>query len=190
MFKETPTKEQLKTLTFVERMTNWFGKSVAGCFSKNRALLKGWLDFFNPDGIFGNHVFQIYIAAPLTLFVSLFALFSGFICAFGAGFSTDAKVTVWGLILLWSWGIFGGLAWIIFFRLIATILFYPMSQNWKEVANIMACNVKPLVVLFGFFACGAAYDALDPIIAGIMGIVYVCLVGYTVFKYFTKQMGV
>jgi hypothetical protein len=98
------------------------------------------------------------------------------------------KVTVWGGFLLYSWGLFGGLAGVIFLRLIATLLFYPMSQNWKEVANIMACNVKPLVILFGFFVCGAAYDKLDPTIAGIMGVVYLMLVAWTVWKYFSKQM--
>lgn len=186
--KGTPTKEQLKELTFIQRLTNWFAKSVAGCFKSNRAILKGWLDNFSPDGPLGNHVFQIYIAAPFTVLISLVSLITGFWTAFGAGVAADMKVTVWGGFLLYSWGLFGGLAGIIFMRLIGTLLFYPMSQNWKEVANIMACNVKPLVILFGFFVCGAAYDTLDPIIAGVMGIVYLMLVGWSVWKYFSKQL--
>ena len=186
--KGNPTKEQLKQLSFIQRITNWFAKCVAGCFKSNRAILKGWLDSFSPDGPLGNHVFQIYVAAPFTILVSLVSLITGFWSAFGAGVSADMKVTVWGGFLLYSWGLFGGLAGIIFMRLIGTLLFYPMSQNWKEVANIMACNVKPLVILFGFFACGAAYDKLDPTIAGVMGVVYLMLVAWTVWKYFSKQL--
>lgn len=186
--KGTPTKEQLKELSFIVRITNWFAKCVAGCFKSNRALLKGWLDSFSPDGPLGNHVFQLYIAAPFTVLISLVSLVTGFWTAFGAGVSADMKVTVWGGFLLYSWGLFSGLAGVIFLRLIGTLLFYPMSQNWKEVANIMACNVKPLVILFGFFVCGAAYDKLDPTIAGVMGIVYLMLVVYSVWKYFSKQM--
>jgi hypothetical protein len=186
--KGTPTKEQLKALTFIERLVNWFAKTVAGCFKSNRALLKGWLDNFSPDGPLGNHVFQIYIAAPFTILISLIALVTGFWSAFGAGVSADMKVTIWGGFLLYSWGLFCGLGAVIFMRLIGTICFYPMSQNWKEVSNIMACNVKPLVILFGFFVCGAAYDTLDSTIAGVMGIVYLILVAYSVWKYFSNQL--
>jgi len=184
----TPTKEQLKTLTFVERMTNWFAKCVAGCFQSNRAILKGYLDAFSPDGPLGNHVFQIYIAMPFTILISLASLATGFWSAFGAGVTSDMKVTVWGGFLLFSWALFFGLSAVIFMRLIGTLLFYPMSQDWKEVSNIMACNVKPLVILFGFFVCGAAYDSLDSTIAGVMGVVYIILVAYSVWKYFSNQL--
>lgn len=187
--KGDATKEDLQKLSFTDRITNWFGKTVAGCFKTNRALLKGWLDNFNPEGPLGNHVFQIYFALPFTLIVGgLFSLGSGFWTAFGSAVSADMKVTVWGGFLLYAWGLCLGLSGIIFFRFLGTMLFFPMSQNWKEVANIMACNVKPLVVLFGFFVCGAAYDTLDPAVAGVMGIVYLCLVGWTVFRYFSKQL--
>jgi hypothetical protein len=63
-----------------------------------------------------------------------------------------------------------------------------MSQNWKEVANIMACNVKAIVILFGFFVCGAAYDNLETTVSGIMGIVYLLLVAHTVWKYFSTKI--
>ena len=187
--KGTPTKDQLKELTFVKRLTNWFAKCVAGCFKYNRAILKGYLDNFSPDGPMGNHVFQIYFGAPFTIIVLGFlSLFTGWFSAFGSGVSADMKVTIWGGFLLYAWGLFGGLALVICMRLLGTIVFYPMSQNWKEVANIMACNVKPLVILFGFFVCGAAYDTLDKTIAGIMGIVYLLLVAFSVWKYFSKQL--
>jgi len=52
----------------------------------------------------------------------------------------------------------------------------------------MACNVKALVILFGFFVCGAAYDKLDATVAGVMGVVYLFLVAKTIWKYFSKQL--
>jgi len=186
--KGTPTKEQLNALPLIARLINWFAKCVAGCFKSNRALLKGWLDSFSPDGPLGNHAFQIYIAAPFTILISLISLGTGFFGALGAGTAADLKITVWGGFLFYSWGLFGGLAAIIYLRLMGTLLFYPMSQNWKEVANIMACNVKALVILFGFFVCGAAYDKLDATVAGVMGVVYLCLVAKTIWKYFSKQL--
>lgn len=182
------SKEELKNLTFVERMTNWFAKTVGGCFKSNRALLKGWLDNFTPNTPLGNHTFQIYIAFPFTLFISFVALITGWCASFGAAAAADMKVTVWGGFLLYAWGLTIGLACIIFLRLIGTICFLPMSQDWKEVANIMACNAKSIVILFGFFACGAAYDNLDTTVSGIMGIVYLMLVFHTLWKYFASQV--
>lgn len=187
--KGDASKEDLAKLTLADRLMNWFAKTVAGCFKSNRAILKGFLDNFSPDGPLGNHVFQIYFVMPFTIIVGGFiSLLTGFFSAFGSAVSADTKVTVWGGFLLYAWGLGFGLALIILMRLLGTIMFFPMSQNWKEVANIMACNVKPLVVLFGFFVCGAAYDKLDPSIAGVMGVVYLALVGWTVFRYFSKQL--
>ena len=182
-------KEELKALSLIDRMCNWFAKTVAGCFKSNRALLKGWLDNFSPSGgnPLANQTFQIFIAAPLTMVLSLFALVSGFWAAFGACVSADMKVTVWGGFLLYAWGLCIGLSMVIFARLIGTLVFLPMSQNWKEVSNIMACNVTGLVVVFGFFVCGSAYDTLDTDIANIMGVVYLALVAWTMWKYFSSQ---
>lgn len=187
--KGDASKEDLAKLTLAARLMNWFGKTVAGCFNSNRALFKGFLDNFNPDGPMGNHVFQIYFVMPFAIIVGgLLSLATGFWSAFGSAVSADTKVTVWGGFLLYSWGLCGGLALVICMRLLGTIMFFPMSQNWKEVSNIMACNVVPLVALFGFFVCGAAYDTLDPSIAGVMGIMYLVLVGWSVFRYFSKQL--
>ena len=187
--KGDASAEQLQKLSLTERLTNWFAKTVAGCFKTNRGLLKSLLDNFNPDGLMGNHVFQIYFACPATILIGgFFSLITGFWSALLSAFSADMKVTIWGGFLLYAWGLCIGLAMVIFLRLMATLFFFPLSQDWKEVTNIMACNVKPLVVLFGFFVCGAAYDTLDPSIAGVMGIVYLCLVVWTLFRYVTKKM--
>ena len=182
------SKADLQNLSFTQRITNWFAKTVAGCFKTNRAILKDWLDNFTPNTPMGNHTFQIYIAFPFTMIFSFVALITGFGAAFGSATAADMKVTVWGGFLLYAWSTCIGLSCLIFLRLIGTICFLPMSQNWKEVANIMACNVKALVVLFGFFVCGSAYATLDPTVAGIMGVVYIALVSYTVIRYFSKQL--
>ena len=183
------TPEELKPLGITGRLTNWFAKTVAGSFKSNRGLLKGWLDNFKPNTPMGNHVFQMYLAMPFTIIVGTIAAFiTGGFAAFGAGVSADMKVTVWGGFLLYAWGLCFGLAFIMSLRLIGTICFLPMSENWKEVSNIMACNVKPLVALFGFFVCGSAYDTLDPTVSGVMGIVYLLLVTISLIKYFRSQM--
>jgi hypothetical protein len=182
------SKEELHALSKVQRLTNWFAKTVAGCFRSNRALLKGWLDNFTPNSPLGNHAFQIYVGCPFTIMISLVALITGWWAAFGAATGADMKVTIWGGFLLYAWGLTIGLACVIFLRLLGTILFLPMSQNWKEVANIMACNVKAIVIMFGFFACGAAYDNLDSTVSGIMGIVFLLLVIHTLWKYFSKRI--
>jgi len=183
------TPEELKPLGITGRLTNWFAKTVAGSFKSNRGLLKGWLDNFKPNTPMGNHVFQMYLVMPFTIIVGTIAAFiTGGFAAFGAGVSADMKVTVWGGFLLYAWGLCFGLAFIMSLRLIGTICFLPMSENWKEVSNIMACNVKPLVALFGFFVCGSAYDTLDPTVSGVMGIVYLLLVTISLIKYFRSQM--
>ena len=183
------TPEELKPLGITGRLTNWFAKTVAGSFKSNRGLLKGWLDNFKPNTPMGNHVFQMYLAMPFTIIVgTIVAFITGGWAAFGAGVSADMKVTVWGGFLLYAWALCFGLAFIMSLRLLGTMCFLPMSENWKEVANIMACNVKPLVALFGFFVCGSAYDTLDPTVSGVMGIVYLLLVTISLIKYFRSQM--
>ena len=182
------SKSELQALSLVQRLTNWFAKTVAGTFKSNRALLKSWLDNFAPNTPLGNHTFQIYIGFPVTMLFSFVGLITGFWAAFGAAGAADMKVTVWGGFLLYAWALIIGLSCVIFLRLIGTICFLPMSQNWKEVANIMACNVKAIVILFGFFVCGAAYDNLETTVSGIMGIVYLLLVAHTVWKYFSTKI--
>lgn len=184
------SKAELDGLSIVDRMCNWFAKTVAGCFKSNRALLKGWLDSFSPEGgnLLANNAFQILIAAPFTIFISFSSLFTGFFAALGSMASSDMKVTVWGGFLFYSWALSFGLGFIMFLRLVGTLLFYGISQNWKEVSNIMACNVKPLVALFGFFVCGSAYDTLDPVIAGMMGITYLILVCHAIWKLISGQL--
>ena len=57
-------------------------------------------------------------------------------------------------------------------------------QNWKEIGNIMSCNVKIIAIVFGYFACGAAYENLDATISGIMAIAYLIIVVHVVYKHF------
>lgn len=187
--------EELAGLSKTERLMNWYGKTVAGCFKTNRGWFKWYLDCFPPgEGLFGNQTFQIFIAFPFTIVVIGFlSLGTGFWSAFGSATSADMKVTVWGGFLLYAWGLCFALMGLVTARFLATICFYPMSQAWKDVANIMACNITSFVVLFGFFCCGAAYDTLDESIAGIMGIVYIALICWSIYKnainYFVDNPG-
>lgn len=179
--------DELRKLSFTERLRTWFAKTVGGCFKTNRALLKGWLDNFRPNTPLGNHAFQIFIAMPITLLFSFVALITGPWSAFGAAVTSDMKVTVWGFIVLYIWPLLIGLALIIFLRLLATLLFLPMIQNWKEVSNIMSCNAKILVIFFSLFVYISASKNLDSTTANMMGLVYLCLVSYTLWKFVTSE---
>jgi hypothetical protein len=51
----------------------------------------------------------------------------------------------------------------------------------------MACNVKSIAILFGYFACTSAYEHLDSTISGMMGIVFLVMVAKTLYTYFSNQ---
>lgn len=184
--KEYPNDDKSEA-SFTERLLNWFARTIEGAMKSNRTLLKSWLDVFTPNTPLGNHTFQIYIAMPFTMMISWLSMFTGFGFAFGSALAADIKVSIIGMFIMYFWGLTLALAVYVFIRFISTLCFLPMSQNWKEISNIMACNVKTLVVLFGFFACGIAYDTLDPDIASVMGVVYVVLVLITVWRSFNKK---
>lgn len=181
-------KKEGEKIGFIDRMTNWFAGTVKASFIFNRILMKKWLRLFKDNGNspFSNHAVQICFGMPLTCFLSLFALFSGFFSAFFGGFRYDFKVAIWGFFLIYTWSMSFLMSGVIFLRLAVTLLFFPMNQDWKQIARTISCNVKVLVIFFGFLATGAAYESLDSVIAGVMGIVYLMLVGFTVSQYFAK----
>ena len=179
--------DPLYELSYSQRISSWFGKTVAGCFKTNRGLIKGWIENFPPNTPLGTHAFQIYIACPITLLISFVGLLTGFFAAVMSAMAADITVSIWGGLTLYGWLLTIGLGFVIFIRLITTLCVFPMIQNWKEVSNIMACNAKTIVIMFGFFVCGAAYDNLDSTIAGIMGIIYLILVAHTLWKFFSSQ---
>ena len=188
LIKKIPAGKTVEDMGLIDRLTNWFAITVKASFKFNRTLMKDWLRIFRDTGRspLSNHAFQIYIGMPFTMLMSFSALFTGFGAAFIGAFKADTKATVWGMFLMFTWGMSFLMSLVIFLRLIVTLLFLPMSQNWGEIAKIMTCNVKVLVILFGFFATGAAYESLDAVIAGVMGIVFLMLVAYTVIQYFKR----
>ena len=183
------TPEEILNQPFAIRLQHWYGSCAAGCFKACRAFMKDWLDNFNPSGLLGNHAFQIIIGFPFTALVGLLlGGAGGFITSLAAGTNADIPVTIWGFLFGWSWILYFGLAFIIWCRFIGLVFFYGLSSNWNEVSHILACNSTILVVIFGFLACGAAYDTLDPTIAGIMGIVYLCLIAFKMLMHFRKDL--
>ena len=188
LIKKLPEGKKISDMGMIDRLTNWFAGTVKASFLFNRILIKRWLSVFKDNGRspLSNHAFQIYVGLPFTFLMSLVALGTGFGSAFFGAFKADSTVTIWGMFLMFTWSMSFLMGFVIFLRFIVTLIFLPMSQDWQQIAKTMACNVKVLVILFGFFATGAAYESLDAVIAGVMGIVYLMLVSYTVVKYFTK----
>jgi hypothetical protein len=163
-------------IKFGERIGSWFGWTTEGTFITNRGLIKSWIKNFPPDSPLGNEIFIIYIVAPLTMFFSFLAGFTGFGVACSSAFKSDATLSVLGMFMFYYWFICMVLGAVIFIRLIALLVLYPVANGWKRVSNIFRCNAMPLAVLFGFFAVGAAYDTLDSTVSGAMGVVYVIFV--------------
>jgi len=173
---------------FGRRFKRWFARTVLGCFTINRGLLKSWYDLFEPNTPVGNQTFIMYLVFPFSFSLGeIVPLVTGFGAALIAAFGADPLISAIGLILPWTWLVVIGLALIMYLRYLATLLIVPLLLNWKEVANIMSCNVKSIAILFGYFACGAAYDNLDSTISGMMGIVFLFYVMHTLYKYFTNE---
>jgi hypothetical protein len=185
--KAEAAKKGGEKIPYGTHMQDWFGRMSLGCFTKNRDLLKTWFSVFDPDSPLGNHAFQICIAFPFTMSISMISIITGFIFAVGSAFGTHSKLPIGGIFLGYLWILAIGFAILIFARLIITICLLPLMENWKEVGNIIACNIKTIAVVFGYFVCSAAYENLHSTTSGIMGIVYLLLVGYTVYKFFGSK---
>jgi hypothetical protein len=182
-----PNVHNIEPKSRVNIVLNWFAQMCKSSFLRNRMLLKSWLSIFTPNTPLGNQTFQIFVAAPFTAVFSWVSFFTGSFFPLGAAFTTCFKFSLFGMFLGWTWGIAMLIGGVVFMRFVATLALFPMSQNWKEVSEIFTCNVKSLVILFGFFVCGSAFDTLDPDIASVMALVYLLLVGYTVYKMFASR---
>jgi hypothetical protein len=182
-----PEFKKKYTLPITTHITDWVAQITRSVFMRHRDWLKSYLNVFDPDSPFGNHAFQICLAFPFTVSISIVSVITGIVYTFIAAFSTGhLKLPICGLIFAYLIFIAIGMGVIMYLRLLITICLLPLIQNWKEVANIMSCNVKIIAIIFGYFVCGAAYDNLDQTISGIMAIVYLILVVHTIYKYFKK----
>ena len=183
-----PEFKKKYTLPITTHITDWAAQITRSVFMRHRDWLKSYLGLFNPDSPFGNHTFQICIAFPFTISISIVSVLTGIVFTIVAAFSTGhLKLPICGIIFGYVFMIAFAMGMLLYLRLLITICLLPLMQSWKEVANIMACNVKTIAIVFGYFACGAAYDNLDPTISGIMAIVYLMLVIYTIYKFFNKK---
>ena len=183
-----PEFKKKYTLPITTHITDWAAQISRSVFMRHRDWLKSYLNVFDPESPFGNHAFLICMAFPFTISISIVSVITGIIFTLLAAFGTGHMwLPICGIIFAYLLFIAIGMGILLYLRLLITICLLPLIQNWKEVANIMSCNVKTIAVIFGYFACGAAYDNLDPTISGIMALVYMFLVVYTIYKYFTKK---
>ena len=180
-----PEFKKKYTLPITTHITDWSAQITRSIFIRHRDWLKSYIGLFNPDSPFGNHAFQICLAFPFTISISIVSVITGFFFTIIAAFSTGhLKLPICGIFFGYLFVIAIAMGILLYLRLLMTICLLPLMQNWKEVANIMSCSVKTIAIVFGYFACGAAYDNLDPTISGIMAIVYLILVVHTIYKYF------
>jgi hypothetical protein len=180
-----PEFKKLYTLPVTTHITDWVAQITRACFMRHRDWLKSYLGMFEPSSPFGNHAFQICIAFPFTISISIISVITGLVSAIAAAFGTGHfKLPLFGIIFAYLFFIGIAMGIILYIRLLMTICILPLMQNWKEVGNIMACNVKIIAIVFGYFACGAAYENLDSTISGIMAIVYLIIVVNVIYKHF------
>lgn len=169
-------------LSLGERIGSWFGWTSEGTFITNRGLIKSWIRIFPPESPLGNEVFIIYVVAPLTMSLSFIGAITGFAVACSSAFKSDVTLSVVGMLALYYWLVCFILGAVMFIRLVALLVLYPIANGWKRVSNIFRCNAMPLVILFGFFVVGAAYDTLDSTVSGAMGVVYLIFLIIAAFK--------
>jgi hypothetical protein len=183
-----PEFKKKYTLPITTHITDWAAQITRSVFLRHRDWLKSYIGLFDPDSPFGNHAFQICIAFPFTISISIVSVITGIFFTIIAAFSTGhLKLPICGIIFGYLFIMAVAMGILLYLRLLITVCLLPLMQNWKEVANIMACSVKTIAIVFGYFVCGAAYDNLDSTISGIMAIVYLILVVHTIYKYFKKK---
>lgn len=180
-----PEFKKLYTLPVTTHISDWFAQITRACFMRHRDWLKSYLSMFEPNSPFGNHAFQICVAFPFTVSISIISVITGLVSAVIAAFGTGHfKLPLFGVIFMYLFFLGIGMGIVLYIRLLMTICILPLMQNWKEVGNIMACNVKIIAIVFGYFVCGSAYENLDSTVSGIMAIVYLIIVVHVIYKHF------
>lgn len=162
-----------------QRFKNFLALTTADTYMSNRDTLKSYIQFFAPnDGgnIFSNQSFQMLFAAPLNLCLSFIVLILGGVLGLFFALQADAFFGILGLICLFTWVIAGMIALIQFLQFWKLFLLEPILHDWPTLRKIVGCNVKILVILFGWLVCGAGFDYLDNTISMMMAICYCVLV--------------
>jgi hypothetical protein len=180
-----PEFKKLYTLPVTTHISDWVAQITRSCFMRHRDWLKSYLGMFEPTSPFGNHAFQICAAFPFTVSISIISVITGMVTAIAAAFGTGHfKLPLFGVLFMYLFFIAIAMGLILYVRLLMTICILPLMQNWKEVGNIMSCNVKIIAIVFGYFACGAAYENLDSTVSGVMAIAYLIIVVHVIYKHF------
>lgn len=170
---------------FKQFFYNWVARSTADSFMFSRGMFKGWLEFFAPnseaDGggtnIFSNNIFQMFIAAPLTLFMTILVIYFVIIMAVLFTFQAGFWWFIIGILCFYTWVLDGGIALIQVFQYLKTLLLVPITLNWRVVKGIIGCNLMGLIILFGWLVCASASALLQPTISIVMWVFYffICL---------------
>lgn len=168
----------------IQRLKNFLAITTADTYINNRDTLKSFLTFFAPadhGNIFSNQSFQMLFAAPLNLFFSFIVFLMGGIMSLFFALQADALFFIVGMIMMFTWVICGLIGLIQLLQYWKLFLFEPILHDWITMKKIVGCNIKILVILFGWLVCGAGFDWLDPTISLVMAIAFCVLVAKTLF---------
>jgi hypothetical protein len=125
-------------------------------------------------------------AAPLNLLFSFIVFILGGLLSLFFALQADALLAIIGMICFFTWVICGLIGFVQFVQFWKLFLFEPILHDWITLRKIVGCNIKILVILFGWLVCGAGFDWLDPTISMVMAISFCVLVAKTLFTSFRE----
>jgi len=168
----------------IQSFENWFSKSVADTFIMSRKLIQWWLKIFS-EGALSNKTLQMFVVAPMTLFVGQFvAAVLGFFGYIYNSFTQPTFGWVWSLVgLLFGYTTFIAAMTMIVevVKFMGTFLVLPAMANYKLLGEIMKCNAHSVAMLFGAMTVGSASTYLDSSISTSMMVVYIILLIKSLF---------
>jgi hypothetical protein len=115
------------------------------------------------------------VGAPLTVILSFVTFIIGGVGSFVFALQNNPSWTIVGMFLMFTWFVCGMIALMQFLKFLHAILFLPVMMDKEGVRNILSCNLRFIVVFFGFLVCGSAFDYLDPTIGLMMGIGFLAM---------------
>ena len=159
------------------RFVNWIVLSIYGEFSNYRAVIRWWLSLFSKanETFLTNDMFQMLFVAPATLLFSPFIIIIAFCATFWyATMSNFAGNFPWNIIGLFgpTWMLASSISIVQFIKYLSFFLFLPLIINLNKVKEILKCNSKFLIGIFGLLVCVQAFESLNNITAITMISVY------------------
>lgn len=168
-----------------DSLKSWFSSTIAHSYITNRMILKKILHIFKPfdnpneRNILSSNTLQYIISVPIILLILGLTLPFGFITTLVQGFRNNITGIIWSII-----GIFTGYSWIMYSSVMSiqfilnliTFLFIPFIVDHKTVFDVIKCNSKFIMMIFGLLIVISGFNNLNTTTALVMLVTYVLFV--------------